>query len=50
MRCFTVEDIMNTLGKGMLLRASGTTGANAESSRSHAIMTMSLMHYNKLQH
>ena len=48
MRCSTVEDIMNTLGKGMLLRASGTTGANAESSRSHAIMTMSLMHYNKL--
>jgi kinesin family member 2/24 len=47
-RCHTVEDIMNALSKGMLLRAQGTTGANAESSRSHAILTMSLMHYGKL--
>lgn len=47
-RCHTVEDIMNALSKGMQLRAQGTTGANAESSRSHAILTMSLMHYGKL--
>lgn len=48
MRCHTVEDIMNALSQGMLLRAQGTTGANSESSRSHAIMSMSLMHYDKL--
>ena len=48
MRCHTVEDIMNALSQGMLLRAQGTTGANSESSRSHAIMSMSLMHYEKL--
>jgi kinesin family protein 2/24 len=41
-KCTTVEDIMFALSKGMLLRAQGTTGANAESSRSHAILTMSL--------
>ena len=35
---------MHTLSKGMQLRAQGTTGANAESSRSHAILTMSLVH------
>jgi kinesin family protein 2/24 len=39
---------MNALQKGMNLRASGSTGANAESSRSHAIMTMTLKHYEKL--
>ena len=32
----------------MMLRAQGTTGANSESSRSHAILSMSLMHYEKL--
>lgn len=46
--CHTVEDIMNTLSKGLLLRAQGTTGANSESSRSHAILTMTLMHNTKL--
>ena len=46
-KCTTVEDIMFTLSKGMLLRAQGTTGANAESSRSHAILTMSLVHGSK---
>lgn len=38
---------MTALSKGMALRASGATGANAESSRSHAIMTMTLKHYDK---
>lgn len=46
-KCTTAEDIMTALSKGMLLRAQGTTGANAESSRSHAIMTMTLKHYGK---
>jgi kinesin family protein 2/24 len=46
-QCTTAEDIMAALSKGMQLRASGTTGANAESSRSHAIMTMTLKHYGK---
>ena len=44
----TVESIMDTLQAGMALRASGCTGANAESSRSHAIMQMVLKHNNKL--
>ena len=39
---------MHALSKGMQLRAMGTTGANSESSRSHAIMTMTLKHYEKL--
>jgi len=38
---------MNALSQGMKLRASGATGANAESSRSHAIMTMTLKHYDR---
>jgi len=39
-RCHNVEDIMEGLESGMKLRAQGTTGANSESSRSHAIMMM----------
>ena len=39
---------MTALEKGMQLRASGQTGANAESSRSHAIMTMTLKHYKRV--
>jgi len=31
----------------MNLRAQGATGANSESSRSHAIMTLTLRHYDK---
>lgn len=46
-RCHTAQDIMAALSKGTALRASGATGANAESSRSHAIMTMTLKHYDK---
>lgn len=46
-KCGTAQDIMTALEKGTKLRASGATGANAESSRSHAIMTMTLKHYGK---
>lgn len=35
---------MASLSKGMELRASGQTGANEQSSRSHAILTLSLKH------
>ena len=47
-RADTVEEIMDTLQVGMQLRASGSTGANAESSRSHAIMQMVLKHNGRL--
>ena len=33
---------------GLQSRTSGTTGANAESSRSHAILQMSLKHNGKV--
>ena len=36
---FEVEDIMDTIHEGLKCRTSGTTGANEESSRSHAILT-----------
>lgn len=39
---------MLTLQEGLLLRASGSTGANADSSRSHAILQMALKHNDKL--
>ena len=35
---------MATISNGLLARTSGQTGANAESSRSHAILQMQLMH------
>ena len=44
----SVDSIMSTLQVGMGLRASGQTGANAESSRSHAIMQMVLKHNDRL--
>ena len=40
----SVQEIMAALSKGMELRASGQTGANEQSSRSHAILTLSLKH------
>ena len=43
-----VDSIMETLQVGMSLRASGSTGANSESSRSHAIMQMQLKHNGRL--
>ena len=39
-----VEEIMQTLEVGMSLRSSGKTGANDQSSRSHAVMQMVLKH------
>lgn len=41
------EEIMQVIQKGLHSRSSGTTGANAESSRSHAILQMTLMHNDK---
>lgn len=38
----SVEDIMEIIGSGLSCRTSGVTGANADSSRSHAILQMTL--------
>lgn len=38
----SVEDIMYSIQAGLQCRTSGTTGANADSSRSHAILQMQL--------
>jgi kinesin family protein 2/24 len=43
-----VEEIMDIIHNGLKCRTSGTTGANAESSRSHAILTYSIKHGGKL--
>ena len=43
-----VEDIMQIIGTGLQNRTSGTTGANADSSRSHAILQMQLKHNGKV--
>ena len=39
---------MDIIHNGLKCRTSGTTGANAESSRSHAILTYSIKHGGKL--
>ena len=38
----TVEEIMNVMALGLQERTSGVTGANADSSRSHAILQLQL--------
>jgi len=38
---------MRFISTGLQSRTSGATGANAESSRSHAILQMQLKHYGK---
>lgn len=38
----SVEQIMETIGNGLQSRTSGVTGANADSSRSHAILQLQL--------
>jgi kinesin family protein 2/24 len=43
-----VEDIMTFISAGLASRTSGTTGANDDSSRSHAILQMQLKHHGKL--
>ena len=43
-----VEAIMEMIHAGLKCRTSGETGANAESSRSHAILTYSIKHGGKL--
>jgi len=44
----TVEEIDEIIHSGLKCRTSGTTGANDESSRSHAILTFSIKHGGKL--
>jgi len=44
----SVEDIMIIIGNGLQSRTSGSTGANSESSRSHAILQMQLKHHGKV--
>ena len=41
------EDIMTNISMGLQSRTSGQTGANADSSRSHAILQMQLKHNGK---
>lgn len=41
-RVAQVEEIMDTIHNGLKCRTSGQTGANAESSRSHAICTFAI--------
>mmetsp|Transcript_20210 Transcript_20210/g.19148 ORF Transcript_20210/g.19148 Transcript_20210/m.19148 type:complete len:198 (-) Transcript_20210:1152-1745(-) len=47
MKVTNVDDIMAIISNGLQSRTSGQTGANAESSRSHAILQMQLKHNNK---
>lgn len=44
---FQAEDIMGLISTGLQSRTSGQTGANADSSRSHAILQMQLKHNGK---
>jgi len=43
-----IEEVMDTIHAGLKCRTSGTTGANAESSRSHAILTYFIKHSGKV--
>lgn len=45
----SVHEIMNVIGQGLKNRTSGVTGANADSSRSHAILQMQLRNINNNQ-
>lgn len=38
----SVEFLMKVIASGLLVRTSGVTGANADSSRSHAILQLQL--------
>ena len=42
----SVEGVMQVIGNGLQVRMSGTTGANADSSRSHAILSLALKNSN----
>ena len=44
-----VEEIMTVIGAGLNVRTSGVTGANADSSRSHAILQLELKHKDNLE-
>lgn len=40
----SVDDIMQVMAAGLQERTSGVTGANADSSRSHAVLQLRLLH------
>lgn len=44
--CATVEEFMQVVNYGLTERTTGTTAANADSSRSHAIMQIVLHNQN----
>lgn len=44
----SVEQIMDIINSGLMCRSSGVTGANADSSRSHAILQMTLKSRGKI--
>ncbi|KAF4753663.1 Kinesin-like protein kif24, partial [Perkinsus olseni] len=44
------DELMKVVAEGMEARTTGVTGANADSSRSHAVMQISLVHKKQMKH
>ncbi|KAF4657698.1 Kinesin-like protein kif24 [Perkinsus chesapeaki] len=44
------EELMRVVAEGMEARTTGVTGANADSSRSHAVMQITLVHKKQVKH
>lgn len=44
--CFSVEELMMIIDYGLNERTTGSTAANNDSSRSHAILSINLKHPN----
>ncbi len=40
--CNNLEDLMNVINYGLQERTTGVTGANSDSSRSHAVLTITI--------
>lgn len=47
--CNSLEDLMNVINYGLTERTTGQTGANADSSRSHAVLTITIKEPNGKQ-